>query len=366
MKLDPNQQNNNTQPRTSFKVFNRWDVVSNGWYLALDSKELKDEQAKGVDVSGQHLVVYRGKSGKIYALDGFCSHMGVDLGIGKVEEDNIRCFFHHWKFNGRGECVDIPCLKGQSKKIKSQHYATQEKYGKIWIYPGENPAYSVLDIPELKDSDVSFSSGKPYKRSCHYHITMINGIDPQHLSTVHDIHMDMSVNIDASEKDTIDIQLKGETPRKKISERMIRFFLGSNYAYSMKYQGGCLAALSVMKGVKLFGKWDVIPTLHMLFAYQSHRENETYVQPIYVTKKRNIFVDKLLLFITKMAFFSLQGEDGEVYENIRFNTSNLLPIDAPVAKYIQHINSLTPSIWSRFKIDKDQKKVDSSEPELTV
>lgn len=347
MKLNPNQQNNQTQPRPLFKVFDRWDVVANGWYFALDSQDLKKSQAKGVDVSGQHLVIYRGESGKLYALDGFCPHMGVDLGIGKVQGEEVRCFFHHWKFDGKGDCVDIPCLKGDKRKVKTKSYDVREKFGKIWVYPAEQAPYDILDIPELINDKVSFKSGTPYKRSCHYHITMINGIDPQHLSTVHNIHMDMNVEIDSSKKDIIDIQLEGKTPDKSIMEKVVKFLLGDRYAYSMKYQGGCLAALTVMKGVKLFGKWEVVPTLHMLFAYQSHKEGETYVQPIYVTKKRNFFVDALLLFFTKMAFFALQGEDGEVYENIRFNTENLLPIDAPVTKYIKYVNSLTPSVWSK-------------------
>ena len=51
--------------------------------------------------------------------------------------------------------------------------------------------------------------------------------------------------------------------------------------------------------------------------------------------------------MTKRGFYFLQGEDGEVYDNIRFNTDCLLPIDSPVAKYIGYINRLTPSIWSK-------------------
>ena len=57
--------------------------------------------------------------------------------------------------------------------------------------------------------------------------------------------------------------------------------------------------------------------------------------------------------MTKLAFLFLQGEDGEVYENIRFSTSNLLRVDAPISKYIKYVNSLTPSKWSRnFKEEK--------------
>lgn len=353
MKLNPNHQNNHTQPRNDFKVFNRWDIVAKGWYQAGLSSALKKGEAKGVDISGQHLVVFRGESGEVYALDGFCPHMGVDLGIGKVEKESIRCFFHHWKFDQSGRCTDIPCLKKADSKIKNQNYAVQEKYGMIWVYPDSKAPYEVLEIPELKGMAVSFKSDRTYKRSCHYHITMINGIDPQHLSTVHKIHMNMSVEIDDSEKDSIQILLKGKTPDSSFPEKVVKSVLGSEYAYSMKYQSACLAGLTVLKGVALFGKWKIIPTLHMLFSYQSHIEGETLVTPIYLTKKRNPLTDWILLRMTKLAFLFLQGEDGEVYENIRFSTSNLLPVDAPVSKYIKYVNSLTPSKWSRnFKEEK--------------
>ena len=42
----------------------------------------------------------------------------------------------------------------------------------------------------------------------------------------------------------------------------------------------------------------------------------------------------------------LRGEDGEVYDNIRFKTESLLKIDLPVARYVGYINQLEPSIWS--------------------
>ena len=106
-----------------------------------------------------------------------------------------------------------------------------------------------------------------------------------------------------------------------------------------------------MKDVKFFGKAGVLPTLHMIFAYQTISKGKMQVHPIFVTKKRPGLHGKLIslfwLYITKMAFHALQGEDGKVYENIRFSTSNLLSIDSPVAKYIAYINRLSPSVWSR-------------------
>jgi hypothetical protein len=87
----------------------------------------------------------------------------------------------------------------------------------------------------------------------------------------------------------------------------------------------------------------------MIFAYRPIEKGRTLVQPIYLTRRRSGVTGELgsrfLLWLTKRAFFALQGEDGAVYENMRFFPANLLPIDRPVAQYIQYVNKLPPSPW---------------------
>jgi nitrite reductase/ring-hydroxylating ferredoxin subunit len=331
-------------------VFNNWNIVTNGWYIVCKVGELKKNQVKSFDISGQRICVFRDSKLRVFGLDGFCPHMGVDLGIGKVVNDRVRCFFHHWEFNNSGKCEYIPAQKEIPKKACLTKYKIEEKYGLIWINPNKDAKNSVLEIPELKGFPVKFNLGKEYFRSCHYHITMINGIDPQHLSTVHNIHMDMNVEIEESEETSINIELQGKIPCKSFIEKIIQKTLGDNYAYSMKYADGCVAGLSVMKDILFFGRAGVLPTLHMIFAYQLIEKGRIKVTPIFLTKDRSGLIGKMLnwfwLKATVLAFYALQGEDGKVYENIRFNTQNLLKIDAPVGKYIQYISKLKPSKWS--------------------
>jgi phenylpropionate dioxygenase-like ring-hydroxylating dioxygenase large terminal subunit len=342
-------QNNTGQKKHT--VFNNWDSITLGWYIACRSKEIRHGQVKSFDICGKRIAVFRSESGKLGAIEGYCRHMGVDLGIGKVIGENLRCYFHHWKYDRKGQCIDIPCQKTIPSKAKLYSFDLCEKYGFIWIYPETKSPLPILEVPELSGVDIRFSHGRPYHRKCHHHITMINGIDPQHLSTVHNIHMNMDIKITEENQSEIDIELKGETPKTRLTEKIIRRLLGPNYCYSMKYQNACLASLSVMKGVKLFGKYSIFPTMHMLFAYQTIEKGNTKVWPIFLTKKRTFFlgwmIDYLLLFFTRMAFRTLQGEDGEVYENINFQTDCLLPIDKPVAKYIHYVNQLPLSRWSK-------------------
>jgi len=351
MELHNTQKNINTQPLSTHRVFNNWNVVAKGWYLVCESKKLKVSSVNSFNINGQSIAIFRDGHGKVHAMDGYCAHMGVDLGIGKVINNNLRCFFHHWQYDKNGDCVHIPAQKEIPKKACLKGYRTSEKYGHIWVYPSKNGPDDVLEIPALEGVDIVSRAGKSYKRKCHYHITMINGIDPQHLSTVHGINIKMDINIKEDTSNRIDIELRGEVPATNIKEKIWKYVLGNNYAYSMKYADGTLAALTTMKDVKLFNKFKIIPELYMLFAYKSDGLQNTIVNTIFVTKKRKGLFGPLkshfILWITSQLLKVLQGEDGEVYENIRFKTDCLLPIDAPVAKYIKYINGLAVSKWSR-------------------
>jgi nitrite reductase/ring-hydroxylating ferredoxin subunit len=350
--------NQNTQPLTQHRVFNNWNVVTNGWYIAAKIKDIKVNKIFSVVVCGQKIVFFRDSKSVVHCMDGYCPHMGVDLAIGKIVDDKLRCFFHHWEFDTNGRCVKIPAQKEIPKRACLKTYATCEKYGFVWVYPNESCEQPILEIPGLEGSEVHHSIGKSFYRNCHHHITMINGIDPQHLRTVHSLDIDMNLQIDNNEASTINIELSGELPETTLIEKMVKKVIGPKYAYSMKYADGCLGALTLMKDVCFFGRLGVIPRMYVLFAYRPIEEGKTFVQPIFITKKRKgitgYIVSTFLLMATKRGFLSLQGEDGEVYNNIRFNTNNLLPIDSPITKYIGYINRLSPSIWSR-KISSSDK-----------
>ena len=94
--------NQSTQPIQDFPVFNNWNEVAYGWYFAMPSKELTLNAVKALEFCGQELVLFRGMDGKVAALDAYCPHMGTHLGKGKVVQNTVRCFFHHWQFDAEG------------------------------------------------------------------------------------------------------------------------------------------------------------------------------------------------------------------------------------------------------------------------
>lgn len=216
----------------------------------------------------------------------------------------------------------------------------------IWVYPDSKAPESVAEFDELKGKSLVIVHEKAFERSCHHHICMMNGIDAQHLQTVHKLNIEMELALHENGSGTvIDFTLTGEFPQSTARERIGRRILGANYSYSMRYADGCIGLLTTMKNVQLF------PPLHMIYAYTPIAPGRTRIQPIYVTRKRTgIFgwlITRLLLLSTKLGYYALRGEDGKVYDNIRYTPNLLLSIDTPLIKYMNYVNQLKPSVWSR-------------------
>src|SRR5687768_4311702 len=141
--------NQTTQPIQDFPVFNNWSEVAYGWYFAFPSHKLKSGEVRSLQLCGQELVIFRGADGNVGALDAYCPHMGTHLGRGKVVNNHVRCFFHHWQFDKAGNCRSIPCQEEIPAKAKVPSYSVCEKFGSIWVYPGPTPSHELCDFLEI-------------------------------------------------------------------------------------------------------------------------------------------------------------------------------------------------------------------------
>jgi phenylpropionate dioxygenase-like ring-hydroxylating dioxygenase large terminal subunit len=344
------EQNCTTQPLHTQPVFSNWDVVAKGWYLVCPSRALKRKTARSYALCGQRITLFRGEDGQVRAVDAFCPHMGTDLGIGTVVDNTIQCFFHHWRFDGKGDCVDVPCGEKPPRRARLQSYGVDEKYGHIWVYPDADPPSGVADFKGLEGRDVHWVIGQTITHPCHHHVNMINGIDAQHLKTVHNIPMAMDLEMTPSEDGrTVDFTLSGPLPSRTRVQRGLSWLLGRHYAYSMRYVEGTVGMLSVMEQVKWLGRWPATP-VRMLFAFTPLEHGKTRSVPIYIAEKkpglRSHLKAVLSLWAMKLGYFVLRDDDAKVYDNIRFQPNALLKIDRPVGLFIAWVNRLPLSPWS--------------------
>ena len=80
-----------------------------GWFAVAMSDEIATGDIKTLDYFATQFVMWRGADGQLRALDPYCPHLGAHLGVNSsVQGDELRCAFHHWRFNGEGQVTDIP------------------------------------------------------------------------------------------------------------------------------------------------------------------------------------------------------------------------------------------------------------------
>jgi 5,5'-dehydrodivanillate O-demethylase len=108
------------------------------WHPCYRSEDLLAGHAKPVRLLNQEFTLYRDERGKPHAVGFRCSHRGTKLNVGFVEGECIRCFYHGWMFNPKGECVERPA---ETMPATAQHhipgYPTEEYLGLIFVYLGE-------------------------------------------------------------------------------------------------------------------------------------------------------------------------------------------------------------------------------------
>lgn len=349
----PETLNSETQPADRHALFNNWARLPEAWYFTIRSADLAKGGVASFRILDQKLVLFRDEEGRAHALDSYCPHMGTDLSQGKVVGGQLRCPFHHWQFDSHGRCRKIPALDkpmpAQGMDMGLRGYPVQEKYGLIWVYAGETPRVPVLDVPDLEGREVVVSLGKLNRNRSHHHISMINGLDAQHLKTVHNLNIEMDVDINQS-SERMDIVLSGDLSGPSPVDRTMRFLFGPRYSYAMTYVQSSVAALTLLRNVYFQKPTRMWPRLHMLYAYRPLKPGWSETQPIYVTYHRpgpfGLWKSKLILWMTKRAYFFLKDEDDKIYDHIRFDARRLLAIDGAVKQYIEFVNRLKPSAWT--------------------
>ena len=142
-------------------------LYPNSWYEVMRSEDLPIGAVKAVSLIEKHLVVFRSEKGEVCIMDGYCPHLGANLGVGgTVKGSCIKCPFHGWEFDGvTGQCVNIPYSDKVPGFAKTNVWHSIERNGFICVWfdaEGREPPYLPEEVPQI-------SSGKWTYRGCCVH-----------------------------------------------------------------------------------------------------------------------------------------------------------------------------------------------------
>ena len=155
------------------------------WFPLALASELGSGQVMGRDFLGTRVILYRDAGGKAVVQSAFCPHLGADLSVGQVVDGQIRCAYHHWRFDCAGRCVDIPAGDKIPPGARIATYPSAEAWGLIWAFNGEAPLFPVPGIPGAEEPELICEAHFSGTRATDPWVATSNGVDFQHLRTLH-------------------------------------------------------------------------------------------------------------------------------------------------------------------------------------
>ncbi len=155
------------------------------WQPVYHSVDLKTGRAVTIRIMSQDFTLYRGQTGTAHLVDARCPHRGTQLSSGWIEGDELRCFYHGWKFAPDGRCIEQPAEEnGFCDKVSIGAYPVREYLGLIFAFLGTGRPPEFQGHPEFEQFDgmVEIDS---YSRDCNYFQNLENALDMSHIGFVH-------------------------------------------------------------------------------------------------------------------------------------------------------------------------------------
>jgi phenylpropionate dioxygenase-like ring-hydroxylating dioxygenase large terminal subunit len=123
------------------------------WYAIEQSANLKNGQVIETKFWGRSLAVFRGADGAVRAIENRCAHRNLKLTDGQVEDCRLTCPYHGWSYDGAGVAKIPHETFGHEVKFKVPTVPVKEKYGLIFIFPGDAALAETRQIPSIPELD---------------------------------------------------------------------------------------------------------------------------------------------------------------------------------------------------------------------
>lgn len=129
--------------------------VLDDWYVLARSVELEGRPLAR-ELHGRPLVLFRDGSGRAGVLLDRCPHRNVPLSAGRVQQGELECPYHGWRFDRGGRCTVVPGLVGEPdhRARRCGSHAVLERDGFVWVWASEGatPTREPFALPWVHDA----------------------------------------------------------------------------------------------------------------------------------------------------------------------------------------------------------------------
>jgi Rieske [2Fe-2S] domain len=242
----------------------------------------------------------------------YCPHLGADLSVGQVVGGQIRCAYHHWRFDCAGGCVDIPAGDKIPPGARIATYPSAEAWGLIWAFNGAVPRFAPPRIPGAEERELVYETHLRGTRNTDPWVATSNGVDFQHLRTLH--------GLPAVDPDAV-----------RVGEHHIDYRIES----PVFVQEGLITGVNTFSQHLAFGDEDMF----MLFSGAPIAHGRTlgfYVYGVRDTGRGRDAVADKLESVGRLVR-QLIAEDAPVLDTIRFRPGVLVASDRHLARFFKYV-----------------------------
>ncbi len=157
-----------------------------GWYVLAKSSDIKSGSLQTKQFIGKDIILFRTQSGVLSVVDAYCPHMGAHFGHGgDVVGETIRCPFHYFCFDTKGNCTETGYNTKPPAKAVLKTYTFREVNGFVIVWHSIGSEEPDWHVPETDNDDWSEVMTTDFILNSHPQETTENSVDVGHFSVVH-------------------------------------------------------------------------------------------------------------------------------------------------------------------------------------
>ena len=161
----------------------------NGWFALCFADEVLPGAVLALHRLGRDLVAWRDGEGAVRVADAYCPHLGAHFGHGgAVIDGELRCPFHHWRYDGSGACTYAAGAKRLPAGAKLHLLPALERNRLVFAWhdaAGRAPAYEIDHIPEIESGGYREVRRHEWRVRSHPQEMMENAVDVTHFEAMH-------------------------------------------------------------------------------------------------------------------------------------------------------------------------------------
>jgi nitrite reductase/ring-hydroxylating ferredoxin subunit len=289
------------------------------WYPVALSSEVAQGSLIGAPFLDGRVIVYRTSDGVTHIRSAYCRHLGADLSMGRLVNDQVQCPFHHWRYDSTGSCIEVPAGDPPPPYAKLFSYPTAESLGIIWAFNGETPLHAAPHFGHGDETLLIDAYRNPLQMQVESSIVFLNSFDLQHFRVVHGMPIEVDLDRVSEHEHTLAYEARVSAPEfgDVIQDRRL---WGVNTVTIASETGG--------------------RRLYQLHSLCPVGKNATQGFLVSATPTPAVATDdsaKTLLAQSRDYALRLVNEDAPIFDTLSFRRDNLTASDRFLAFGIQYI-----------------------------